>query len=93
MEEEGTPEEAPLDPLQILLRTRPHPTVEHRAAYGRVCRVEWIHGRLKIPENPGKHQGEGTDLEIQLPEVVEEHFDPVVVLGLVQDDELHICVS
>ena len=38
-----------------------------------------------------KIKGEDTDLDIQLPEVVEEHFDPVVVLRLVQDDELHVC--
>jgi len=31
-----------------------------------------------------------TDLDIQLPEVIEEHFDPVVVLGLVQDDKLGV---
>ena len=36
-------------------------------------------------------KGEDTDLDIQLPEVVEEHLNPVVVLCLVQDDKLHVC--
>lgn len=77
--------------LQVLLRARPHPTVEHRAAYWRVRSVERIHGRLGFLEHPeNKNNGEGTDLEIQLPQVVEEHLDPVVVLGLVQEDKLDI---
>ena len=41
--------------------------------------------------NKIKIKGEDTDLDIQLPEVVEEHLDPVVVLCLVQDDKLHVC--
>ena len=45
---------------------------------------------LNIRNTP---QREHTDLEIQLPEVIEEHFDPVVVLGLMQDNELHIYFS
>lgn len=34
----------------------------------------------------------GTDLDIQLPEVIEERFDPVVVLCLVKDDKLHVYI-
>ena len=90
----GNDEKVPVDSLQVLLRARPHPTVKHPAAYRRVRRMERIHGRLKYPLNlRNRPQREHTDLEIQLPEVIEEHFDPVVVLGLMQNNELHVYFS
>lgn len=89
-EEENNGEEKA---LEVFLRTRPHPTVEHGAAYRRVGSVERIHGRLRNPSKKRKQKGEDTDLDIQLPEVVEEHLDPVVVLCLVQEDKLHVCCS
>jgi len=46
-----------------------------------------------LRKKKGEQRREDTDLDIQLPEVIKEHFDPVVVLCLVEDDKLHICSS
>jgi hypothetical protein len=42
------------------------------------------------PLNTYSNKDEDTDLDVQLPEIVEERFDSVVVLCLVQDDKLHV---
>ena len=92
-EEEETTKKRAVDSLQVLLRARPRPTVEHRAPDWRVRGMERIHGRLKSLSTPDTTTKRATDLEIQLPEVIEEHLDPVVVLRLVQDDKLHVWFS
>ena len=48
-EENNGRKEKKKEPLEVFLRTRPHSTVEHRAAYWRVRGMEWIHGRLRNP--------------------------------------------
>lgn len=53
-EEENSGEE---QALEVFLRTRPHPTVKHGAAYRRVGSMERIHGRLRNPlKNENKEE-------------------------------------
>jgi hypothetical protein len=69
----------------------PSPDYQTRCCVWACARCGMDSWPSKKPLNKRKIKGVDTDLEIQLPEVIEEHFNPVVVLCLVQDDKLHVC--
>ena len=79
--------------LQEFLCTRPHPRVEYRTANWSVRRVERIQHRLSdlfSSTLPSKGQTQ-THLDVQLPHLVEEGPDPVIVLRFMEQNKLHIC--
>ena len=56
-----------------------------------LCEMGSWRSVLRNQEEKQVKEYESADLDIQFPEVIEEHFDSIVVLCLVQDDKLHVC--